>query len=260
MDLADIWDGVEVVVCDLDGVVYLGEAGIARSGDALTEILRSGRRLIFVTNNSSKTPVEVADKIRRTTGFAAAPDDVLTSAQVAARRLVGSSSTVFVVGGAAIDVALREVGIEVTQDWRRADAVVAGIDRDLTYGKLADATLAIRAGAAFHATNTDATYPTPEGQLPGGGVMAGALEIATGVTPLVAGKPEGIMADQVDDLAPGAKLVIGDRPETDVALGKRAGWATALVLTGATESPEEIPRELQPDAVVDSLAALAALL
>ena len=260
MEPTDIWSGIEVVVCDLDGVVYLGESGVAGSGDALADVLRSGRRLIFVTNNSSKTPAEVAAKIQRTTGFAASPDDVLTSAQVAARRLAETASTVLVVGGAAIDVALREFGVDVTEDWRRADAVVAGLDRDLTYDKLAAATLAIRAGAAFHATNTDATYPTPEGQLPGGGVMAGALEIATGVKPLVAGKPEAIIAAQVADLAPGTKLVIGDRPETDVALGKRAGWATALVLTGATEHRAEIPPELQPDVVVDSLAALAAFL
>lgn len=260
MDTASIWDGVELLVCDLDGVVYLGDAGIAGSGEALGAIAARGIGLVFVTNNSTKTPQQVAEKIRTTSGFAADPRDVVTSAEVTASRLAGKAATAFVVGGSAIDAALAEVGITVTDDWAGADAVVVGLDRDLTYDRLAAATLALRSGSAFYATNTDATYPTPQGQLPGGGVMVAALEVASGVTPIVSGKPEPAMRDYIAERTAGAVLAVGDRPETDIAMARASGWGSALVLSGATESLAEVPAEYAPDVVVGTLADLAAML
>jgi 4-nitrophenyl phosphatase len=260
MNGSTIWEGVDLLVCDLDGVVYLGDAGIAGSGEALARIGSRGIGLIFVTNNSTKTPQQVADKIRATAGFAADPADVVTSAEVTASRLVGKASTALVVGGAAIDEALAANGIEVTEDWTRAEAVVVGLDRALTYDRLAAATLALRNGAAFYATNTDATYPTGEGQLPGGGVMVAALEVASGVRPIVSGKPEQAMRDYIASRTVGSVLAVGDRPETDIAMARAAGWASALVMSGATESLEEVPAEFTPDIAVGTLADLTNLL
>lgn len=257
---SSIWEGIEVLVCDLDGVVYLGDEGLEGSGEALASIVARGITLVFVTNNSTKTPQQVADKIRATSGYPAVPGDVITSAEVTASRLVGKAATALVVGGAAIDAALSDVGIAVTDDWTRADAVVVGLDRDLTYDRLAAATLALRNGAAFYATNSDATYPTPQGQLPGGGVMVAALEVASGVASIVSGKPEPAMRDYIAARTIGSVLAVGDRPETDIAMALASGWASALVLSGATESLEDVPAEFTPDVVVATLADLARML
>jgi len=256
----NIWRDVELLVCDLDGVVYLGDEGIDGSGDALVRIAAAGVDLVFVTNNSTKTPPQVAAKIEATSGYRADPADVVTSAEVTAARLAGKVATALVVGGAAIDAALAAVDVAVTDDWTRAEAVVVGLDRDLTYEKLAAATLALRNGAAFYATNTDATYPTGEGQLPGGGVMVAALEVASGVAPMVSGKPEQAMRDYIADRTGGSVLAVGDRPETDIAMALASGWASALVLTGATEALEDVPAQFVPDIVVGSLADLAGML
>lgn len=260
MGETNIWEGIATLVCDLDGVVYLGDEGIAGSGAALRAIVEAGIEVVFATNNSTKTPEEVAAKIAATAGFAADPASVVGSAGVTAARLAGEVETALVVGGAAIDVALGEVGITTTDVWQDAGAVVVGLDTGITYDKLAAATLALGNGALFYATNTDSTYPTPRGLLPGGGVMVGALAIASGREPVVSGKPEQAMADHISTRASGPVLVVGDRPETDVALAIGAGWASALVLTGVTRSLEEVAFEQTPDIVVGSLADLAGLL
>ena len=260
MAAQDIWEGIELLVCDLDGVVYLGDEGIPGAGEALGRVANGGIEIVFVTNNSTRTPSEVAAKIEATSGFATTRHAVITSAEVTAARLVGKAEAAFVVGGSAIDEALEAVGIGVTDDWEAAEAVVAGLDRALTFDKLAAATLALRRGALFYATNTDATYPTPLGQLPGGGVMVGALQIASGVTPVVSGKPEKVMRDHIAARSSGKVLVVGDRPETDIAMARAAGWSSALVLSGATESLEEVPAEHAPDVAVGALTDLVELL
>ncbi len=259
MNNTSVWDGIGTLVCDLDGVVYLGDEGIAGSGKALATLAEAGIELLYVTNNSTKTPGEVAAKIAKTTGYSADPAAVVTSGVVTAARLEGLARTALVVGGRAIDVALENVGIEVTDVWQEADAVVAGLDFGVTYDKLAGATQALRNGALFYATNTDSTYPTPQGLLPGGGVMVGALAIASGLDPVVSGKPESAMQAYVAQRAQGSILVVGDRAETDVALAIGGGWSSALVLSGVTKSLEEIPAEFTPDVVVSSLVDLVGL-
>lgn len=251
------WNDIGTLVCDLDGVVYLDDLGIPGAGDALAAVVAVGIRLVFVTNNSTKTPQQVAAKIQRTTGFTADPAMVITSSRVTAGQLAGTVDRALVVGGDAIDAALEEVGIAVVTSWEDAAAVVVGLDPGLTYEKLAGATLAIRNGAGFYATNTDATYPTPRGLLPGGGAMVAALQTATAVAPVVAGKPEAPMVAEITKAVAGPVLVVGDRPETDVALARAAGWSSALVLSGVTRSLTEVPAEWAPDVVLGSLADVA---
>lgn len=260
MDDTNIWAGVRTLVCDLDGVVYLGDEGVAGSGAALEAITKAGVDVVFATNNSTRTPEQVAARIAATSGFRADPATIVTSGRVTAARLAGEVESAMVVGGAAIDVALEEVGITTTTDWREAGAVVVGLDKALTYEKLSDATLALANGALFYATNTDSSYPTPQGLLPGAGVMVGALAISSGLEPVVSGKPEPAMAEHIASRTSGPVLVVGDRPETDVALAIGAGWASALVLTGVTRSLTEVPADRTPDIVVESLADLAGLL
>jgi 4-nitrophenyl phosphatase len=195
------------------------------------------------------------------TGFTIEEHDVITSALVTASALKGLAARVLIVGTAALTDTFRSNGFTVVTDWREAEAVACGMDFDLTYDKLAAATLAIRNGALFYATNTDATYPTDEGQKPGGGAIVAALQTATGREPVVCGKPHEPVGDAIRAvIGAGDVLVVGDRFETDIALGKIQGWTTALVLSGIVTDGSAAPPGLEPDIVIDSLADLPAVL
>jgi glycerol 3-phosphatase-2 len=255
------WGNVRTVACDLDGVVYIDGEAIPGSGAALESLRNSGMRILFVTNNSNKTPRTVAESVAALTGFEIDARDVITSGRVTASELKGKADRVLIVGGMELSETFSRAGFKVVEDRTVADAVVVGLDRGFTYDALAEATLAIRAGALFYATNTDTTYPTAAGLKPGGGAIVAALVAATGVDPVVCGKPHGPMRAAVRSQARrGDVLVVGDRLDTDIALGKAEGWATALVLSGVTARDAPIPPYFQPDLVVDSLAALAELL
>ena len=251
---------IETVVVDLDGVVYLETEGIPGAADALRTLEHHGMQILFATNNSTKTPEIAARHVHERSGYLADPASIVTSGQAAASLLDGMVDTALIIGSAAIGEALNEVGIDVVDDWRHALAVVAGLDRALSYDGLAAGTQAIRQrGAILVATNTDATYPTPQGLLPGGGAMVAALERAGGVDAVVAGKPHEPMRDLIESKAVGAILVVGDRPETDIGLAG-AQWSSALVLSGVTTTIEEIPPEFTPSVVLDSIAALPGVL
>lgn len=246
---------VDTVVCDIDGVVLLGKEPVPGARAALETIRDAGIRVAFATNNSTRTREDVAANVESCTGFAASPESVVTSGAATARFLVGKVSTVYVLGSDGLRATLRDAGIVVDADWRRADAVVAGLDFELDYAALVGATLAVNHGAAFYATNTDATYPMPEGAYPGAGALAAAVTAATGVEPLVCGKPHAPMRDMVASIGE-HPMVVGDRPETDIALGIAQGWPTALVLTGVVKNAEQVPAEYRPDVVLASIAEL----
>ena len=249
------------VACDLDGVVYIDGRAVPGAGEALQALRDGGRRILFVTNNSTKTPEIVADDVYALTGFSIDPADVLTSGRVTALALHGIARRVLIVGSAPLVGTFEEAGFEVVDDRNGAEAVVVGLDPDLTYDQMAEATLAIREGALFYATNTDATYPTADGLKPGGGAIVSALVTATGVEPVVCGKPHAPMRDALRALAgSGAVLVVGDRPDTDIAMGRAEGWPTALVLTGVTTHAAVLADDAQPEIVIESLADLPAVL
>ncbi|MFQ5948141.1 MAG: HAD-IIA family hydrolase [Acidimicrobiia bacterium] len=246
------------IVLDLDGVLYLSDEGIPGAAKALRALESRGYRLLLATNNSTRRRQEVADFVATAIGYDIDPKQILTSA-LASARLLGrdDSSPAYVVGEDGLVATLEAEGIGVTGDWRQAAAVVIGLDRAFNYERLRDASLAIRAGARFVATNTDATFPTPDGLWPGGGSMVAALVTATGVEPEVAGKPHPPMTLLIKEhLGPGPTWVVGDRPETDLALAVTEGWRKVLVLTGVTKHPEAVPAHLRPDLVVDSIAEL----
>lgn len=248
----------EALVCDLDGVLYRADSAIAGSGEALAVIADAGIAITFVTNNSTKTPDEAAAKIARLTGFAATATDVVTSAQAAVHLLGDDAPPTLLFGAAGARAPLEAAGIPVVDDWRKAEAVVAGLDLSLSYDSLTRAVMAVNQGARFIATNTDVTYPTPEGLWPGAGSLVAAVVAATGVEPEVAGKPHPAMRALLAERLAGARVaVVGDRPETDIALGAAEGWSTILVLSGVTVAPDGA--QPRPDHVLDSIADLPAL-
>lgn len=231
----------DVLLLDLDGTVYQGKDPIVGAVEALSI---GFEKQYFVTNNASRSPSDVAEHLRQL-GFDTSQDFVVTSAQVAARMLaerVPAGSEVVVVGTQALENEISLVGLTPV---RSADgdpkAVVQGHNPDTDWGILAEAAFAIRAGAAWVATNTDATLPTERGLAPGNGSMVAAVRTATGVEPLVAGKPASpIMKDAIRLSEASSPLVVGDRLDTDIAGAQSTGVPSLLVLTGVSSALEAV--------------------
>lgn len=238
-------------ILDLDGVVWRGTKPVDGAAEAVERLRGRGERILFVTNNSYFTVAE--QEARLAEQGIAAEGDVVTSAMAAA-ALVDVGSTALVCGGPGIEEALRARGVKTVQEGR-ADAVVVGWHREFDYERLTVAYRAVAAGARLLATNDDATYPMPEGSIPGGGAIVAAVATAAGVAPVVAGKPHPPMAELVRSLVPGPGTVVGDRPETDGLFARNTGMRFVLVLTGVT-TREDLPVEPRPDAVADDLLTL----
>jgi glycerol-1-phosphatase len=254
--------GFRGVVFDLDGVLYLGEEPIAAAPAALDQVRGLGIRVAFVTNNSYRPPDLVAEKLNRL-GVKAAEGEVLTSAQAAVRLLGGADGLtgvkVLVVGGPGLRQALEEAGARIVEGaaWREAEVVAVGFDPELTYAKVRDATLAIRAGARFVGSNPDATLPTPEGFWPGAGATLALLQASTGVRPEVAGKPErALLETAAAAIGPGPYLIVGDRVDTDLDGAHRLGWSTALVLSGVTRLGDLPDLAAAPDHLLTDVGGL----
>jgi HAD superfamily hydrolase (TIGR01450 family) len=246
------------IVCDLDGVIYIDGTPVPGAAASLQSLRRAGHQLLFVTNNATRHRDAIIAEIESCTGFAVDRSSVISSSMAAAAMLDGRATTAFVVGEAGLVATLAEAGI-ATVAAADADAVVVGLDRSVTYDRLRDATLAIRRGALFIATNLDSTFPTPSGLWPGGGALVAALAAASGQDPEVAGKPEAPIRDLLrSQVRQDEVWVVGDRPDTDLALGDAEGWNTVLVLTGVTSQPEGVVPA--PTVVLDSIADLPSIL
>jgi 4-nitrophenyl phosphatase len=247
-------------IFDADGTLYRGEAVLAGAAEFIADLRRVGVPWLVATNNST-TPVSgVAARLTRM-GIPATVDDVLNSSQVAAayvaREMPGAS--VFMVGEAGVREALVAAGVALTEDWQAADAVVVGLDREVTYARLRDAALAIRRGAHFIATNADRTLPSEAGLIPGAGSVVAFLEIATDVRARVIGKPApDIFLQALAHLGTPASLTaaVGDRPETDIAAGQAAGLRTIAVLTGASSAEAFAAMDVLPDWVFEDMVGL----
>jgi glycerol-1-phosphatase len=252
----------DAALLDLDGVVYLGGGPIPGAAAALAEAARRGMKRAYVTNNASRTPHAIAAQLRGM-GVDAAAADIVTSAQAAAHlladRLPGGSA-VLVVGGTGLRLAVRDRGLRpVTAAADRPAAVVQGYSHDISYGLLAEAALAIEAGAFYVATNTDATVPTPRGAQPGNGSLVQVLRHATGTTPVVAGKPEPpLHAESVERVGAVRPLVVGDRLDTDIEGAVRGATDSLLVLTGVTEPADVLlaPARQRPTYIAPDLTGL----
>lgn len=256
-------DAYAAFLLDLDGVVYRGDAAVPGAAEGLSALREAGRRIVFLTNNSARTPEQVAGKLR-SVGVEASPDEVVTSAQVAAAlvaRDAGPGAEAFVVGEEGVRRALSEAGVRVVDGSpERADVVVVGWDRAADYDRLRTASVLVQRGARLVATNADASYPAPGGELwPGAGALLAAVETTTEVRAVVAGKPHRPMFDvAVERAGTETALVVGDRIETDVAGAAAAGLDAALVLTGAATLADLPDHDAVPQAILLDLRGLLA--
>ena len=240
---------------DLDGVVWLAEDPIPGSAEAIARLRDElGRRVVFLTNNSSATLDEYLTKLARC-GVPTEAEDLITSAQAAA-TLVEPGETALVCAGPGVEEALVARGVRTVREGA-ADAVVVGWHRDFDFARLTAAFDAVHGGARLIGTNDDATYPTPQGPLPGGGSILAAVAYASGAEPTVAGKPFGPMVDLLRLRVSDPELMVGDRPSTDGRFAEAVGIPFGLVLSGVT-SPEAPPLEPPPAHVARDLAALVA--
>jgi glycerol-1-phosphatase len=256
-------DRYEAFLLDLDGVVYRGEDPIPGANEAIEQLRRRGRRVVYLTNNSARTPGAVATMLA-SMGVPASADDVVTSAQAAVplvREQIGPGGTVFAIGEEGVLTALKEGGMTLLDgNPERADAVVVGWDRHADYEKLRVASVLVQRGARLVATNADASYPAPGGELwPGTGALLAVIQETTGASATVAGKPHPpLFQAALERAGTSNALVVGDRLDTDVAGAVAAGLDAALVLTGAARLPDLLDHEATPVAVLDDLSGLFA--
>lgn len=228
----------QVGLVDLDGVVCWGERSVPHATAALSRAYSSGMRPLFVTNNASRTPGEVI-RLLQGLGLPATEGDVITAAEAAARlvaSLVPPRSRVLVIGGSAMEQALREenlIPVRSAEDTPRA--VVQGLSPEVDWSQLAEGAYAVARGLPWIVSNMDPAVPRDRGIAPGNGAMAAAIRIVTGREPLVAGKPErGFYQEALRRCADGQSLSIGDRLDTDIAGARRVDMDSMLVLTGVT--------------------------
>jgi glycerol-1-phosphatase len=251
----------DLLLADLDGTLYRGREAVPGAVEAVRRAGERGVRTVYVTNNASRSPSEVAGHLAEL-GFPAGPDDVATSSQAAATVLADqlpAGAKVLVVGTAALVAEVAQVGLTPVDAADGAVAVVQGLDPQLRYATLAEASIALRAGAVWVACNVDTTLPSERGPLPGNGALVAVLRTANRREPQIAGKPApALMETAVRRIGATAPLVIGDRLDTDIQGGRAAGMATLLVLTGVSDAAELLatPPEARPDYVGADLDAL----
>ena len=227
----------DLAMLDLDGVVYIGSDAVPGAPEHVAAARAAGMRVAFITNNASRPPGAVAEHLREL-GVEAGADDVVTSAQAAARVLserLGVGARVVVLGGRGLADAVAEAGLVLVGVEDDAEAVVTGYGPDVLWGQIMRAAVRIQGGLWWVASNTDLTFPTTFGVAPGHGVLVETLRRFTGVEPVVAGKPARPLLDETVRRCGGERpLMVGDRLDTDIEGAHAAGVDSLLVMTGVT--------------------------
>jgi HAD superfamily hydrolase (TIGR01450 family) len=257
--LTELYD---VALLDLDGVVYVGPDAVPGAPEALASAREHGMRLAFVTNNAARPPHVVADHLTEL-GIVARADEVITSAQAAARYLADrlpGGARVLVVGTTGLEQALRERGLLPVHDATgQVDAVVQGYSPDLNWQLLAEGAVAINRGVLWVATNLDPTVPSPRGPLPGNGSLVAALRHATGAEPIATGKPDPTMhRESLLRSEARRPLVVGDRLDTDIEGANAVGCDSLLVFSGVTTAADLLaaPAALRPTYLAQDVRGL----
>jgi HAD superfamily hydrolase (TIGR01450 family) len=253
----------DLVMLDLDGVVYRGQDPVPHAVDALEAAQKIGTRLAYVTNNASRTADDVAAHLSELGVPGVGTDDVVTSAQAVVDLMAADldpGSRVLVVGGKGLLVPLREAGLVPVRSADDAPvAVVQGFHPDVAWRDLAEATYAVTAGARFYASNLDLTVPTARGVAPGNGSLVGLVESVTGVVPTVAGKPEPpLLRSTIARCGGTAPLMVGDRLDTDIRGAANVGVPSLAVLTGLSDvqTIADAEGDLRPSFVAPDLRGL----
>jgi len=253
--LADRYD---CLLFDLDGVLYRGDRAIEAAPPTMAELRTRGARVVFLTNNSSRTPEQVADKLR-SHGIEADPQEVVTSALATAELLAGrGGGRAFVIGMDGVRDALAGAGIEVLDGHPdEADLVVVGFDGDATYERLKTAALLVERGARLVATNADASFPAADGLWPGAGALLAVVTTTTGAEPEIVGKPFAPLFESGLRRGGGGRpLVVGDRLDTDIEGAAGLGWDSMLVLTGVSTRTDAEAGPVRPTVIAEDVSAL----
>ena len=253
--LAELYD---CVLFDLDGVLYRGEAAVPSAPPTLAELRRRSVRPVFLTNNSSRTPLQVAEKLRGI-GIEAETGEVVTSALATAELLAErGGGRAFVIGQDGVREALSDAGIAVVDgDPEEADLVVVGYDGGATYGSLKRASLLVQRGARLVATNADGSYPAADGLWPGAGALLAVITTTTGAEPEIVGKPFAPLFEAGRRRGGGGRpLVVGDRLDTDIEGAARLGWDSMLVLTGVSGREDVERLGIVPTVIAEDVSAL----
>lgn len=260
-DMLDL-PSIRALLLDMDGVVYRGKLLLPGVGQIIAFCEQHDIAYACITNNASKTPRQFEQKLAAM-GIDLPGSRVLSSSLMTGhylRETYPRGTTAYVIGMDGLHEAIFGDGYFVRDD-KHPQLVVVGIDMHVTYEKVATASLAIRAGAHFIATNTDRTFPSERGLMPGAGSLVAFVQVAAGVEPFVIGKPQPTIFRAALSLlgaAPETTLMVGDRLETDIAGAHTVGLQKALVLTGVTRREEIETSPHQPDAVFEGLPELLA--
>lgn len=249
---------------DLDGVVYRGNAAVPGAQEFFDFLRRRNLKFCLITNNSTRTPAQFAEKLRGM-DIDVGSDAVFTAGQATAlymKEVAPNHPPLYVIGEEGLTGPLLQAGFRLDNDAPRY--LVMGLDRKFSYEKLERACLVLQAGATFVASNPDPSMPNEDGTfLPGAGALLAAVTACTGIEPIVIGKPQAKMlylAMERLGTAPHETAIIGDRLDTDILAGVRAGITTILVLTGATRREDLFSSQARPDYVFDDLVELRAAL
>ncbi|WP_239720301.1 MULTISPECIES: TIGR01457 family HAD-type hydrolase [unclassified Mammaliicoccus] len=241
---------------DIDGTMYKGSKIIEGAIEFIEYLNANNKDYLFVTNNSSKTPAEVAEKLNNM-GFNTSSEHVITSAMATAGYISEESpgASVYMVGGSGLKSSLSDAGLVIKED-QNVDYVVMGLDVNISYEKLSVACLAVRNGAKFISTNKDVSIPNERGFLPGNGSLTSVVSVSTGQTPIFIGKPETIIMEQAVEkigLSKEECVMIGDLYDTDILAGINSGIDTLHVQTGVTSLEEINLKEILPTYSVKNL-------
>lgn len=240
------------LILDMDGVIWRGSELLPGATDLFAEIRASELPVMLVTNNATGTPQAVQAKLHNW-GIEVGVDEILTSALATAsymRQVLPEGTSVFVIGEQGLVEAVQQAGFKLSSAADGTQAVAVGMDKRVDWAKLAEATLALRAGAEFFGTNPDPSFPTERGQVPGNGAILAALRTSSDIEPTVIGKPEPHLFLQALDhmgVDAGQALMLGDRLTTDILGAQRAGVRTALLLTGVTSAEQAQASPIQAD-------------
>lgn len=257
----------KLIIFDLDGVMYIGDQPVIHAPETVALLRKNNFKIRFLTNNSTGSRKTFSDRLTRL-GIEAAPEEIMSSA-VATREYLKKRSPdgakVYIVGEEGLAEELSCFEIVGREKRTTADYVVVGYDEEFNYEKMALALDALLAGAEMIATNLDPTFPSPGRILPGGGSIVAAIATAWQKTPVCCGKPDtfGVRFLMEDaGCAPEETLLIGDRADSDILTGNRAGVDSCLVLTGVTtaEEAQHLEGELKPTFIINNLEELPGLL
>jgi 4-nitrophenyl phosphatase len=255
----------KTILLDGDGVLWKSNDPIPGINPFFNFLTDQGISWALLTNNNTRTAQDYIQKLSNF-GISAGKNSVFTSCTVTADYLLdrfGKDAKLHIVGMDGLITTLEEAGFKITVGEQiqegPVDAVVAGMDRQINHEKIKIAMRLILEGAAFIATNTDGSFPTPEGVNPGTGMVIGALQFTTGIEPYIVGKPQPAIFEaalQALGSDPGQTLMVGDRLETDILGANRLGIPSAAVLTGVTSRDEIQHRDIKPDYIFEDISEL----